>query len=212
MEISNHGAVSDLVKSMPGIIDIGPTETINRIIRLNSGLQEFWSTPEGWAPIQASQLLSRSRLDRQTSLSHSLKLWDENADYYSKSTFEGLLILGWANLGSLVEGSLKLFLSAWYEDYLNDVNAIKKQGDIQDPSGITLEPIRNFFKKRIWDDIFDSHVNTIQIRRNSIHSYQDKEIGDFSEFKQSLGHYLDILRYINFRLPYPDSDYIPREE
>ena len=70
-------------------------EVVDRIVTLNDGLRQFWTKADGWAPIEAAQLLSKSRLDWQVSLSICLKIWvseplpdDEN----------GRLILGWANL------------------------------------------------------------------------------------------------------------------
>src|SRR5277367_5623413 len=87
-------------------------EVVLKIVRLNKGLAVFWGNSEGWASIDAANLLSRSRLDWQVSLSESLRYWigeDKLSD--------GDLILAWANLGSLVEGTMKLFLSVFYDDY-----------------------------------------------------------------------------------------------
>jgi hypothetical protein len=47
---------------------------VSRIIKLNAGLQKFWSNSHGWAPIEAVGLLSKSRLDWQVSLSETLSL------------------------------------------------------------------------------------------------------------------------------------------
>jgi len=51
----------------------------------------------------------------------------------------------------------------------------------------------------------------IQQRRNAIHAYKDREIGNHDEFLLDVKTYLKFLRYINERLPYPDDIYIPRE-
>ena len=58
----------------------------------------------------------------------------------------------------------------------------------------------------------DSWVQHIQYRRNAIHAYQDREIGSAEELQTYMRRYLDILRYINFRLPYPDGLYEANEE
>ena len=55
----------------------------------------------------------------QASLATSLSRW-------VGATSDGDLILAWANLGTLVEGQLKLFLCVYYEDYMKDADGITK--------------------------------------------------------------------------------------
>ncbi|PZO38911.1 MAG: hypothetical protein DCF19_15475 [Pseudanabaena frigida] len=186
---------------MPPSEALSIESVIQRIISLNQGIFIFWSQSDGWTSEDSAQILSRSRLDRQVSLSHCLKMWLQ-APYDGAES--GQIIMGWANLGSLLEGSLKLFLSVWHETYKLDIDAIKKKDKFQNPDGLQLEPLRIFFKKKIWDNEIDSWVQHIQIRRNAIHAYQDKEIGSLEELQTYMRKYLDILRYINFRLPYHD--------
>lgn len=51
----------------------------------------------------------------------------------------------------------------------------------------------------------------IQQRRNAIHAFKNKEIGDIEEFHTELQNYLIFLRKINNALPYPSEDYMPVE-
>lgn len=88
-------------------------ETISRIIKLTEGLTEFWESSHGWAPIEASELLTKSRLDWQASLARQLRLFLDPVNLKES----GPLILAWTILGSLTEGVMKLFLSVWYEHY-----------------------------------------------------------------------------------------------
>ena len=206
---TDHLSAIDRVKIMPPSESLSIESVIQRVISLNQGIYIFWSQADGWAPEEAAQLLNRSRLDRQVSLSHCLKLWLQASSDGAES---GQIIMGWANLGSLLEGSLKLFLSVWYETYKLDIDAIKKKDKFQNPDGLQLEPLRIFFKKKIWDAEIDSWVQHIQSRRNAIHAYKDKEIGSLEELQTYICKYLDILRYINFRLPYPDVIYEANEE
>lgn len=198
---TDHLSAIDRVKTMPPSEALSIESVIQRIISLNQGIFIFWSQSDGWTSEDSAQILSRSRLDRQVSLSHCLKMWLQ-APYDGAES--GQIIMGWANLGSLLEGSLKLFLSVWHETYKLDIDAIKKKDKFQNPDGLQLEPLRIFFKKKIWDNEIDSWVQHIQIRRNAIHAYQDKEIGSLEELQTYMRKYLDILRYINFRLPYHD--------
>ena len=185
-------------------------EIVERIINLNKGLSEFWSNPEGWAPIEAAGLLSKSRLDWQLSLSYYLRNWVEKS--YKDSDF-GSLIMAWVNLGSLLEGTLKLLLSVFYTDYLHDADVIFKRRQIQDPDCLELEPLRCFFNSKIWNgtDNWNDWVQHIQQKRNAIHAFKNRNIGTFDEFYDDLKHYLEFLRYINNKLPYPDDIYMPIE-
>ena len=186
-------------------------EIINNIVTLNEGLRQFWIKADGWAPIEAAQLLSKSRLDWQVSLSRCLKIWIKEPNPDDES---GQLILAWALLGSLVEGTMKLFLSVYYTSYKHDIEAIKKKGDLIDPDSLLLEQMRQYFRKSIWlkeDDDWDSWILKIQQRRNAVHAFKNRDIGTFDEFFNDLRRYRQFLHYINDRLPYPGEIYKPRE-
>jgi hypothetical protein len=184
-------------------------EVINRIIKLNEGLRQFWRKADGWAPVEAAKLLSQSRLDWQVSLSNCLNRWRS----ISKND-EGALILAWANLGALVEGSMKLFLSVYYKDYQKDIDAFKdkKKSKLIDPDILELERLRVFFsKKKIWrqGESWDKWILHIQQRRNAIHAYKHREIGSKKEFLEDVRKYYQFLKFINNSLPYPDDIYDP---
>ena len=179
------------------------------IVLINEGLKDFWTNAKGWAPIEAANLLNKSRLDWQISLSNCLYIWEED----SRKDVDGRLILAWANLGSLVEGTMKLFLSVYYNTYKKDIGVIKsKKGNIVDPDICKLERLRQFFNKRVWknkEKDWDNWILHIQQRRNAIHAYKNRELGNFDEFFTDVGKYLFFLRNINDRLPYPDDIYNP---
>ena len=183
-------------------------EVVERIVTLNEGLTDFWGNAKGWAPLEAAELLSRSRLDWQVSLSRSLHRWIsepiEVDDYGSQ-------ILSWVNLGSLVEGTLKLFLSVWYKDYIADIEAIKRRDKLVEPDVLELEMLRQFFKKKIWNKEWDDWVYDLQQKRNAIHAYKHRDLGRYNDFLRCIRKYLELLRFINGRLPYPDAVYVPSE-
>ncbi len=186
-----------------------PFTVVDKIIEANLWLANFWSHSYGWAPNRAADLMSASRLDRQVSLSRTLKLWIGNINH---ELTDGELILAWANLGTLIEGTLKLFCSIYYEDYRKDIRAVKdkKTGDIIDPDTISLEQLKVIchnsagFEKK-WFDFID----LVQRRRNAIHAYQDKDIGDTKEFYKCLEKYPYFIERIQCRIPYPDEVYVP---
>ena len=208
--IINHESAQKHVNSIkPALSKMPIANVIDRIIRINEGLRIFWSSSQGWAPIKAAKLLSISRLDWQVSLSQCLRLWIEKP---SVQYHDGYLILGWSNLGTLVEGTMKLFLSVYYETYRNDKEfQIIRQNKVQEPDALKFEMLRQYFKKRIWDASWDKWIRCIQKRRNAIHAYKNRAIGTHDEFLENIRSYLNLIRYINFRLPYPDDIYVPKE-
>ena len=174
-------------------------------------MRQFWIKSDGWAPIDAAKLLSKSRLDWQVSLSRCLKNWIEEPNSDEES---GQLILAWVLLGSLVEGTMKLFLSVYYADYKHDIEAIKKKGDLIDPDSLQLEEMRQYFRKSVWreeDGDWDSWILKIQQRRNAVHAFKNRDIGNFDDFFDDVRKYRKFLHYINDRLPDPDDLYKPRE-
>lgn len=184
-------------------------EVVKRIISLNRGLRDFWCASHGWAPHKAAHLLSKSRLDWQVSLSETLSLW---LSIDAAEMTDGQLILAWANLGSLVEGTMKLFLAVFYQDYVGDVNALKKNGALLAPDILMLEQLRQFFiKNQLLSKLWTDYVALVQARRNAIHAFKNKEIGTPQEFQQAVRSYLLFVREINARLPYPDDVFRPHE-
>ena len=182
------------------------SDVVERTVTLSEGLRDFWSASHGWAPSDAADLLTRSRLDWQVSLCRSLHRWVDVPDSKDESAVQ---ILGYANIGSLVEGTLKLFLGVFYNDYKSDADAITRRGSIRDPDGLTFEPLRQFFKRRIWGDVpsddWDPWIQRMQSRRNAIHAFKDREIGTHDELLTDICHYLVFVRRINGQLPYPDE-------
>lgn len=180
--------------------------TINAIIEKNARLVKFWSCARGWAPADAATILETSRLDWQLSLAHSLKLWIEPP---SQHAMAGHLILAWTNLGSLVEGTLKLFLCAFLTDYAREPH--KRRGEPVLPDVLTLEELRQFFNKNVWLEQqrarWDQWLSRVQQRRNAIHAFRDRELGTYAEFHQDIQQYLGFVTELDAQLPYPDYGY-----
>ena len=185
-------------------------DVVRRIQRLNEGLRHFWSTSHGWAPANAAELMTRSRLDWQVDLSIALRNW---RDPFPADAPNGTLILAWAHLGALVEGTLKLLLSVYYEDYIRDPDAPKtRKGAIIAPDELSLEPIRAFMARRgLLSQTALAFVDLAQKRRNAIHAFRHRPLGTEAEWRTSLAAYLDLVREVNGRLPYPDDGFEPRE-
>ena len=183
-------------------------EVCARIEQVTVAVMGFWKSAQGWATVEAAGLLSNSMLEWQASLAGSLAGWLSSAET------DGNLILAWANLGALVEGQLKLFLSVYYKDYTLDVDAIKRHtGAMIGPDEANLEQLRQFFVKRIWSQGADwnPYIKLVQQRRNAIHAFRSRDIGDFDEWRLQTKSHLKFILDLNSRLPYPDDVYSPRD-
>ena len=107
-----------------------------------------------------------------------------------------------------------LFLSVYYNDYSVDADAIRdRRGNPIAPESSEMEPLRQFFVKRIWTigSDWDSYIRRIQQRRNAIHAFRTRDIGTFEDWRNELPFHLSFVRDINSRIPYPDTIYEPRE-
>jgi hypothetical protein len=182
-------------------LSMSSVELCEKIEVKTKAMMLFWKSAHGWAPIDAAGLLTRSMLDWQASLSSCLAKW-------CHASTDGELILAWANLGALVEGQLKLFLSVYYDDYCSDAEGIKdRRGKLQDPDLCTLEPLRQFFVKRIWTVGIDwnPYVERVLQRRNAIHAFRHRDLGTFEGWVDDLRYHLSFVRDLDAQLPYPDE-------
>lgn len=186
---------------MNGYVEVLPVDAANEISRRVGVMMDFWQSSRGWAPIEAANLLDKAMLGWQKSLAACLPMWIRDLS-------EGELILAWVNLGALVEGQLKLFLSVFYLDYAKNINFINtdKKGRLKDPSVLSLEPLRLFFRDYIWEkhELWDEWIYKIQLRRNAIHAFQYRSIGDVQEFQADVVKLLSFIQRIDDQIPYPD--------
>ncbi len=166
----------------------------------NTKVIRFWGTgAKGWAPKEAVEILSRSRLDRQSSLVSCLSKWIEPPSGLE----EGPLILAWANLGSVVEGVLKFFLSVWAEAYAK--HPVTKRGDVRDLDELSLEELRHFFKAKVWlesSNHWDEWIATVQQKRNAIHAYKHRDLGTHDDFLSAVVKYGQFVAAIDERIPW----------
>jgi hypothetical protein len=179
-------------------------DVIDYIIDLNNEISNAWCQSHGWAPPEAAELLAKSRLDWQVSLSYSLRRWIVTP---SAPESDGVQILAYANIGCLAEGTLKLFLAVYYETYKTDINAIRsRSGNLIDPDELMFNSLRQFFKNRIWgatspSDNWDPWLERIQQRRNAIHAFRHRNIGIHSDIEEDIRAYYLFLNAIYNRLP-----------
>jgi len=186
-------------------------EAIAHIQERTENMVCFWSKAHGWAPKEASTLLSSVRLDYFASLAKCLSL--SILTPVKPEQEPGRLILAWAHLGSLLECTLQLFLGVYLGDYLKDENRVidRRKPKISKPllpHELTLEYLRVFFDKSIWDDSDKSQwskwILNIQQKRNAIHALKPRPLGTWPDLKLAVKQYNSFLEYLDGRIPYPD--------
>jgi hypothetical protein len=187
--------------SDPPIVDI--CVVVDQIVAQSEAMRRFWSSAHGWAPSEAAKLLAKSRLDRQVSLSRTLKIWLVPT---TREDHDGRLILAWVNLGCLVESLMKIFLSVYRSDY-GRAPLVDAQRQTLEVDGLSLDKLLQFFSRNVWvatqRDRWEGWAKRMQQRRNAIHFYKERNIGTFEEFLDDVRKYQVLLLEIDGQLPYP---------
>lgn len=182
---------------------------IDHIIALNERICEFWTKEAaGWAPREAANLLENSRMDRLVSLSHGLRLWTQPCPDDEQ---EGRLILAWANLGILVEGTMTWFLCVHESAYSQTPMQTRQGFDLQ-PNRLRFEELSRFFREHVWTPCQvgerDDWLTMVRERRNAVHVFNHREIGTWSDWSEAVIRYYGLIDELESRVPYPDaSDY-----
>jgi hypothetical protein len=181
-------------------------ETIEERLRVIEEFSErtskFWTNAHGWAPQEAADLLSKSRLDWLDSFNRTLRARVEDVIEYPDEP--AVLILAWAHLRTLVEGHLKLLLAVFLVDYLKDAHAPStKNGAKIVPDTLKYEAIRQFLVKRGLLVSHHAFIDKVQQHGNAIHVFAEQPIGTAEEYLDNVANYRKFLVDIETSLPNP---------
>ena len=179
---------------------------LDQIIDLNERIRLFWQKRAGgWAPRKAATMLVNSRLDRLVSLSHNLRLWTQRC---SDAEDEGRLILAWANLGILVEGTMTWFLCVWEDAYARNPMQSRKGYDL-DANRLSFEEMARFYRRHIWvdgqRDEWNDWLTMVREHRNAVHAFNHRELGTWDDFWQAVIRYHEFIGELDSRVPYPEA-------
>ena len=166
----------------------------------------LWKNVHGIAPDNAAKKLDIAMLDWQSELTKTLKIWiDKGLDMTV-----GELILARANLGAVVESWLRFFYCVFYDDYINQPMVNKKGKVLEPEKDMRFEDLKNFSTGVLWDDDKSSDylwVDSIQHKRNAIHSFTYKELGTPADFLLDVDRLCEFVDMILNHLP-PVEEYI----
>ena len=166
----------------------------------------IWKDVHGIAPDNAAKKLDIAMLDWQSELTKTLKIWiDKGLDMSV-----GELILARANLGAVVESWLRFFYCVFYDDYINQPMKNKKGQILEPEKDMRFEDLKKFSTGILWDDENSKDylwVDSIQKKRNAIHSFTYKDIGTPLDFLLDVDYLCEFVDMILNHLP-PVEDYI----
>ena len=166
----------------------------------------IWKDVHGIAPDNAAKKLDIAMLDWQSELTKTLKIWiDKGLDMTV-----GELILARANLGAVVESWLRFFYCVFYDDYINQPMKNKKGQILEPEKDMRFEDLKKFSTGILWDDEKSKDylwVDSIQKKRNAIHSFTYKDIGTPLDFLLDVDYLCEFVDMILNHLP-PVEDYI----
>ena len=166
----------------------------------------IWKDVHGIAPDNAAKKLDIAMLDWQSELTKTLKIWiDKGLDMTV-----GELILARANLGAVVESWLRFFYCVFYDDYINQPMKNKKGQILEPEKDMRFEDLKKFSTGILWDDENSKDylwVDSIQKKRNAIHSFTYKDIGSPLDFLLDVDYLCEFVDMILNHLP-PVEDYI----
>ena len=166
----------------------------------------IWKDVHGIAPDNAAKKLDIAMLDWQSELTKTLKIWiDKGLDMTV-----GELILARANLGAVVESWLRFFYCVFYDDYINQPMKNKKGQILEPEKDMRFEDLKKISTGILWDDEKSKDylwVDSIQKKRNAIHSFTYKDIGTPLDFLLDVDYLCEFVDMILNHLP-PVEDYI----
>jgi hypothetical protein len=150
------------------------------------------------------------RFDWLIELAGTLRIW------LDRKLTTGELILAWTNLGSLLKGTLKGFLSIYGQDYAKEktihrsMRATEKNGNLKHPGKLRFEDLKIFFTKEaakqnsvppILDQYDLDTIEVVQRNRNVIHAFMDKPLDSQSAFENSLYGYCTLQKKLFELMP-----------
>ena len=182
-------------------------DTLDFIIQLTDNTTLVWEEAAKLQipPASVVQKIDGAMLDWMRELTKTLRLWTDKGS----SMTSGELILARANLGSVVESWLKVFYCVFKEDYDANPKIDKRTGKAIEPNNLTFEELKQFSRNILYNPkgAWDRWIESVQLKRNAIHSFNYREIGSVPDFYDDVEKLYSFIQLITDRFP-PVEDYI----
>lgn len=169
------------------------------LVILTNNAALLWKEARGIAPDSAADKLDDAMLEWQSELTKTLSIWIDKG----LTMTSGELILARANLGAVVESWLKFFYCVYYEDYCKSPITNNK-GKMIEPEKASFGNLKEFSNGKLWDDVNSpeySWVDSVQHKRNAIHSFRYRDIGTPLEFMDDIDHLYSFVDNVLSHFP-----------
>lgn len=176
-------------------------EACDLIINISAKWATFWPTSHGWAPSIAADLMTQELMDRHLEMAHALKKWPKRL---LENDAQGEFVLAWVNLGSVIEGALKIYMDVFYADWLKDADAPTKKGQKQTPNASFFDRLIQFVsKKELFKADEIKFFEKVRDQRNLIHPMKIGTVLDGIAFAEAVMHTAAFHDDVEGRLPDP---------
>ena len=179
------------------------TERYKRLLRQTKNTCLLWKYARGFASDKSADLIEEANLNWISDLTLALEIWIDKGEDMT----DGELILARANLGSVVESWIRLFLSIYIEDYDNNRFKNPKGNNVRLKDMSFCELQIYFCETVLGDNKYDEWLERVRLKRNAIHSFKNKDIGTSREFICDVYKLCDFVDEIVTRLP-PIEEYV----
>ena len=171
------------------------------IIRIRTKNNEIlWEDIHGITTEDTANIMDKAMLNWLTELTNTLEIWIQKGENMTT----GELLLARVNIGSIVESWLRHFYTAYHEDYMKNPIKDKKQKVKAPEKDLSFEELKNFSIGILWKDKNDDMykwVDSVQHKRNAVHSYIYKDIGTPRNFLDDIDMLRKFIELIERRLP-----------
>lgn len=166
-------------------------ERYDVLVILTNNAALLWKEARGIAPDSVADKLDNAMLEWQSELTKTLKIWIDKG----LTMTTGELILARANLGAVVESWLKFFYCVYYEDYCKSPITNNK-GKMIEPEKASFKNLKEFSSGKLWNGVNSPEyawVDSVQYKRNAIHSFRFRDIGTPQEFLVDIDHLYNFV-------------------
>ena len=174
-------------------------DTLDYIIQITNNTVIMWrDAADAFAPHSVSEKLDKAMLEWMREMTYSLRLWTDKGYFMTI----GEIILARSNLGALVESWLKFFYCVYNEDY-QDNPMYDKHGNIIEPEELSFEFLKQKSRGILYQlgDDWDRWIERVQKKRNAIHIFNYRDIGNADDFYDDVEKLYDFIIMITDRIP-----------
>ncbi len=163
---------------------------------------------EEFASKDLHQLLTNVNFKRVKGLTKTLRLWTDK-----EKLNEGEIVLAYANLGSLVESWLKLFLVIYVRNYDICTLCILREEAfdsnykyrVKSPDKLKFIDLNKIARRTFLNknEELQEFTENVRIKRNAIHSFRVSEynLGEIKDFNDNIYLFHGFLEEINNHFP-----------